>query len=59
MRVSLHKDTMKFKSLVYKALVVRVECAYISCEISLIKAQLRLRKFSSPVFSSVVVTFLS
>lgn len=50
---------MKFKRHICKALEVSVESGHISCEIGLIKAQLRLRVFSSLVYSSALVTLLS
>jgi len=41
--------TTKFKRQVCKALEVSAELGHICCQISPIKAQLRLRMFSSPV----------
>lgn len=57
-RTHTYKDKFKFKRYICKTLEVSAECGHISCDISCIKAQLRLRMFSSSM-SSVFVSVLT
>lgn len=58
-RTHTYKDKFKFKRYVCKTLEVSAECGHISCDISCIKAQLRLRMFFSSVHSNVFVSVLT